>query len=297
MHARLATLLLLMPALSAAAPADSGLMFPLVGPERANRCVYSGVFPGAGFEAPWTILVKPNGDYSIELSAADQLNGVLRQRIGEQPFMVTEWKLGGWERPGRLSRSRDSLSATVKVAGGLAYFTVSVDLEEVCRDLPAKKRPGDRWTCTETLRDTWTAKGSIDNQGTDPRGGQVVWTYIRTEEVQFNGEPVVAALVERKSADSHTQTWLDPTAPWCALRIDRIKMGDRIVGTDTLTARQELANTPENPPVGPEAAPGGSKDVSFFAVAILVGFAFVVLFVWGIMWIAGWHARRRNKDV
>lgn len=289
-------MLLLIPALSAAAPGDSALMFPLVGPQSSNRCVYSGVFPGAGFEAPWTVHIKPNGDYSIEISAADQLTGVLRQRIGERPFIVTEWKLSGWERPGRLSRSRDSLNATVQVAGGLAYFTVSVDLEEVCHELPGKKRPGDSWTCTETLRDTWTAKGSIENQGTDPRGGEVIWTYLRTEEVEFNGVPVVAAVVERKSADSHTQTWLDPAAPWCALRIDRIKMGDRVVGTDTLTDRQVLASAPRNPPVGPRAAPGGAKDVSFFAVAILVGFAFVVIFVWGIMWIAGWYAQHRKKE-
>ena len=268
------------------------LVQPSPYPQGHLRCTYSGFLPGSTDESQWVQESMGQGRYVLEVQGAQVVLGILRHDLGEQAERVLTWSLDGRDPVGGgpLGSSRYQLRADVAVrGGGQGRYTATVDTETVCPGMPRDVRRGDSWTCREktTAGWRWEVAGRPPDSGEERSQREVSYTYLDDESALVpDGAQVQAAVIESRDPDGgHEKVLVDPAAPWCPLRTERLKLG-RVVGTDRLVAREMDAPAVAAAP----AAPARSWDM-FFGVWLLGGLG-VCVGVVGIILVA---TRKRTR--
>lgn len=290
MHAGLTALLLASGVVTLDVPA------PI--PEPPLRCVYEGVYAGTGVKARWTIAVGEEGSYTTEFADMAQVTGLLERRIGTHELTAVSATMTSTEvRQGPVLQIFDDLVVQLAGAdaapGGSIRNTVKREL--VCPDRPVKNAVvGDVWTCEELIADSWTLTGSSagPNRGTETAKREITYRYDRNESITGPEGAVNAAVLISQATDGpQVSEWIDPAAPWCPLKVERVRL-EKIVGTDRLVERSRapsVAASAES--IVPREKESGNLNLHDMAAIIMLGFLIVV----GIGFGAGWIAGRRHR--
>ena len=156
--------------------------------------------------------------------------------------------------------------------------------------MPRDVHVGDTWTCDERTIDTWSTKGGAvgEGHGTTRLKASSRYKYLRRTPLEV---PSIgrfdSALLEIANRDGGLRrVWVDLNAPWCALKNDRILVGE-VVGTDWLVERSAA------PILKAAAAPQGNVTLGKWALGMLLALGAMVLLTTAIVWYAGKRSHLR----
>jgi hypothetical protein len=243
-------LLMMAPAVAAA------IDLPIVLPKEPTRCVFEGVFPGSGMQGRWEYHSVDAGSYRVEIPDSAVLMGVIGRRVGDQVTAIVRWQMTGQEhfRTPLLTESL-RLEAQLEFADGKkALLRDTVEIERHCSGFPRKAAVGDAWRCKEIVTDGWSIEPAITgtSSGESRHLSEVSYRYVKDEAKTFAGASISAAVIDADDGKGNKwREWRDPKHPWCALDVQRHKLG-RVVGRDRLISRaigaKETVNREKRPP-------------------------------------------------
>ncbi len=278
----------------------SALVWPAPFPREPQTCVYEGVFPGSGTQGTWRLAAGEPGHYTVTPDEPSRFGGIVARYVAgidpgadALPFTVAEGVLSGVESgSGNVTSARETLDAVLVFPGDAhGHVTEIMDRRSTCGDLPADVNPGDEWTCSERIEWRWTGSGpQVQPVGAVKNTVTYHYRYVEDQDVTGpGGKPIRAALLSIDGENRNERQWLDPSAPWCPLVTERLKVG-KVVGTDRLVAIERTAS------VHLPNRDAGNITLPRFAIMLLVGAFGVAALAFGISFIAGRRRSKRDLD-
>ncbi len=271
----------------AASAAGPPFAVPVPFPTAPTACEYEGVFPGSGAAGRWNLRTRDGGEWELTPESPDLLRGIVARHVGERPFTVLEGILRGTEtRSGSITRTREVLEAIVEVEGTRATIRETAERESACPGTPMAAPVGASWRCLESTTVTTTSEGvAVERpQGAVRNRADESWTRLPDA---VEGDRTLLML-EVRSEDRHERIALDPAAPWCPVRSERLIAG-HVVGTDRLVG---TVQKPERHLPGREH---GNITLPRFGMMLIAGAVILLAIAFGMAGLAGRYARRTEK--